>query len=150
MLKRRTTTTVRRVEAVAPPAAAEPVAAPVAATAEGRRPVALTLTIVEGNGARRGVPVAGRIVVGRDPAGDLVIQDPEVSARHACFAPADGGIAVEDLGSSNGTFVNGTRLDGACQLQPGDRVQLGATVIEVAQGSGGAPATPSRKRFGRS
>ena len=58
------------------------------------------------------MPVGEQVVIGRDPgAADVVLdQDPEVSRRHASFSPAGAGLTVQDLGSTNGTFVNGHRL----------------------------------------
>jgi ABC-2 type transport system ATP-binding protein len=75
-------------------------------------------------------------VIGRDAAADVIIADPEISQRHAALLVVDGGIAVEDLGSTNGTFVNGRRANAAQRLQPGDRLTFGHTVVEVR-----APAT---------
>ncbi len=103
--------------------------------------MALTLAIVEGSDAGREFPVTGTTVVGRDPAADVVVADTEVSTRHASFVLLDGGVAVEDQGSTNGTFVNGQRVTGSHQLQAGDRVQLGATVLEV-RGLAPEPAPP--------
>ena len=91
----------------------------------------VTLAIVEGQDAGTEVPLTGTVLVGRDPSADIVVQDSEVSGRHASFAPADGGAVVEDLGSSNGTFVNGERVTGSRPLSAGDRIQLGATVLEL-------------------
>jgi transcriptional regulator with PAS, ATPase and Fis domain len=61
---------------------------------------------------------------------DLAIDDPEMSRRHARIAAADGGLHVEDLGSTNGTFVNGTRVARG-RLAPGDVLRTGATLFEV-------------------
>ena len=102
----------------------------------------LTLVIVEGQDAGREFPIVGTVLVGRDPAADVVIADTEISSRHASLAPGDGGVAVEDLGSTNGTFVNGQRVTGAQQLHAGDRIQLGATVVEVR----GLAADPTQPR----
>jgi ABC-2 type transport system ATP-binding protein len=100
----------------------------------------LTLVIVEGQDVGRELPLAGTILIGRDPSADVVLADTEVSSRHASLAPVDGGIAVEDLGSTNGTYVNGQRVSGTQRLSAGDRVQFGATVVEVRGPA--APATP--------
>ena len=63
---------------------------------------------------------------------DIILdQDTELSRRHATFVPAGAGLTVQDLGSTNGTFLNGRRLTGAEVLNAGDRVQLGQTVIEI-------------------
>ena len=68
------------------------------------------------------------MVIGRDASADVVIDSPEVSRRHVRVISANGHVQVEDLGSSNGTFVNGVRLTTSHTLQPGDVVQLGRAV----------------------
>lgn len=68
------------------------------------------------------------ITVGRDITNDIVINDPEVSRHHMRFTRGASGFSLEDLGSTNGTFVNGQRLTGARPLRPGDMVGLGETV----------------------
>jgi pSer/pThr/pTyr-binding forkhead associated (FHA) protein len=79
-------------------------------------------------------PMAGRIVmleagatIGREGC-EIVLPDPEVSRRHAILRDADAGLLIEDLGSLNGTFVNGERIAAPVALKPGDTVQLGNTV----------------------
>ncbi len=96
-------------------------------------PTVPMLVFVGGQRAGSEVPVGNQVVVGRDVGvADVVLdEDPEVSRRHATFSPAGAGLTVQDLGSTNGTFVNGQRATGAVALRTGDRVQLGATVIEV-------------------
>jgi ABC-2 type transport system ATP-binding protein len=89
------------------------------------------LAIVQGQETGREILVRGEMVVGRDPTGDVVIADPEVSSRHAQLTSGNGTVSVEDIGSSNGTFVNGQRVTGRRELAPGDRVTFGATVLEV-------------------
>jgi hypothetical protein len=84
--------------------------------------------------ARRGVTVqlGGDIVLGRDPACAIMIDDDAyISQRHVRFYDYDGQPMVEDLGSTNGTFHNGSKLIGTKLLHPGDRVQAGTTVIEA-------------------
>ena len=83
---------------------------------------------------RRGVTVqlGGDIVLGRDPGCAIMIDDDAyISQRHVRFYDYDGQPMVEDLGSTNGTFHNGSKLTGAKLLHPGDRVQAGTTVIEA-------------------
>jgi len=83
---------------------------------------------------RRGVTVAlsGDIVLGRDPACAISIDDDAyISQRHVRFYDFEGQPMVEDLGSTNGTFHNGSKLVGSRLLHPGDRVQAGTTVIEA-------------------
>jgi ABC-2 type transport system ATP-binding protein len=96
-------------------------------------PTAPVLVFLGGQRAGSEVPVDSQVVVGRDRgAADVILdQDNELSRRHATFSPAGAGLTVQDLGSTNGTFVNGQRLTEAIALKTGDRVELGATVIEV-------------------
>ena len=61
-----------------------------------------------GTGGPAGVPQAGRILIGRAPDADLVIQSPAVSYHHCELFPSGNGYQVKDLGSSNGTFINST------------------------------------------
>src|SRR6516162_3509584 len=59
------------------------------------------------------------LTVGRQPMpGQVVLDHPNVSRRHAIFEVADGAFVLRDLGGTNGTFVNGVRLRGACRLCP--------------------------------
>lgn len=68
--------------------------------------------------------------VGRDPASDIVLNDPKCSRRHAVVEAGPSGMAVRDAGSANGIFVNGRKVDRA-QLAPGDDVRLGETHLVV-------------------
>jgi hypothetical protein len=60
-----------------------------------------------------------------------VIDDPEASRRHASVSPGGAGAVVEDLGSTNGTFVNGERLEGSREIGADDEIRIGNTVIVV-------------------
>jgi hypothetical protein len=98
-----------------------------------------SLVIHEGAGAGTEHPVHGELVLGREhTSADLVIPDPGVSRRHARVLTHNGDVIVEDLGSSNGTYVNGKRISGPVELGDGDELQLGATVLGV-EGGGTAP-----------
>src|SRR5689334_13668489 len=79
------------------------------------------------------------ITIGRDITNDITINDPEVSRHHMRLTRGAGGFTLEDLGSTNGTFVNGQRLTGARPLRGGDMVGLGETVT-LAYEMAGAPA----------
>ncbi|MBK8020258.1 MAG: FHA domain-containing protein [Chloroflexi bacterium] len=68
------------------------------------------------------------VTLGRDITNDIVINDPEVSRHHMRLTRGASGFSLEDLGSTNGTFVNGQRLSGARPLRPGDMIGLGETV----------------------
>src|SRR5918995_49560 len=76
--------------------------------------------------------------IGREGC-DVVLPDPEVSRRHAAIRSTGTGVAVEDLGSSNGTFVNGERVSGTRPLSHGDVVRFGNTEWELrGTANGGA------------
>jgi hypothetical protein len=77
----------------------------------------------------------GVITIGRDITNDIVINDPEVSRHHLRLTQGGGGYTIEDLGSTNGTFINGQRLTGARPLQPGETVGLGETVTLAYEGA---------------
>lgn len=98
------------------------------------RAPAITLEIREpGRGSRR-VPMTGvPMRIGRAPECELVLKDNRVSRRHARLAPRDGVLILTDLGSTNGTRVNGHRVTEVV-LGAGDRVQIGETslVVETA------------------
>jgi mono/diheme cytochrome c family protein len=81
-------------------------------------------------GARRGA-VGPEAVIGRDPSCDIVVDDPQVSRRHARVWPWGDGFAIEDLGSTGGTSVNGVALTQATALAPGDVVRIGKTELRV-------------------
>ncbi len=82
--------------------------------------------------------VARRLV---DEADGLRVDDERSSRRHARVIVTPGGCRVEDLGSSNGTFLNGVLLPAGSPLMPGDRVRIGHSVIELrdAGAMGGTP-----------
>jgi pSer/pThr/pTyr-binding forkhead associated (FHA) protein len=91
----------------------------------------LSLEIVEGAGAGRRVALAGPVTVGRGRDADLVLADELVSRHHAQLTPSGSGAVVVDLGSRNGTFVNGEGIHGPTRLEPGDQLQLGVTLVEL-------------------
>src|SRR5215216_6364791 len=68
------------------------------------------------------------ITLGRDPANQLSIDGAGVSRRHAQLNLSGDALVLEDLGSSNGTYVNGERLTGARSLRAGDRLNLGQNI----------------------
>ena len=68
------------------------------------------------------------VTLGRDITNDIVINDPEVSRHHLRFTRGADGHSMEDLGSTNGTFVNGQRMTGVRPLNRGDMIGLGETV----------------------
>jgi predicted component of type VI protein secretion system len=68
--------------------------------------------------------------IGREGC-DVNLMDPEVSRRHATIRDQGGSLAIEDLGSTNGTFVNGSRITVVTVLKDGDEVRLGNTVWSI-------------------
>ena len=69
-----------------------------------------------------------RLTIGRDPNNDIVINDPQVSRQHARIRRQGGLTLIEDMGSTNGTFVNGMRLANPHTLATGDSISLGDAV----------------------
>jgi predicted component of type VI protein secretion system len=78
----------------------------------------------------REVEAVADAVIGREGT-DIVVADPEVSRRHAAIRQHGDGIAIEDLGSTNGTLVNGDKVKGLQPLNDGDSVRVGNTVFRV-------------------
>ena len=105
-----------------PPPADEPPSVPAGAGAE--------LVVTAGTAAGRRLSLKDELVIGRAVAGDgRLSDDHELSRRHARLARDAGGqLTIEDLGSANGTFVNGERLAGRQVLNIGDSVRIGSTV----------------------
>jgi pSer/pThr/pTyr-binding forkhead associated (FHA) protein len=99
----------------------------------GRRGT-LRLTVVEPE-AQRGesFELADELTVGRAPGCGVRVEDAYTSNLHARLYRRDGSLWLEDLGSTNGTWVNGERVDGATRLSRGDVLQVGATVFEVTR-----------------
>ena len=109
------------------PAAAAPVAQ---ASVSGRYRV----RAVEGpDHPEASFAVEGEITIGRATGADIALPgDSFISSRHARLWVDAGRLWVEDLGSTNGTQVNGRLISSATGLKPGDRVQVGRTVLEVS------------------
>lgn len=71
------------------------------------------------------------IIIGRDPNSDILINDAEVSRHHASIKSQPEGYMIEDLGSTNGTVINGQRLMGPHVLQAGEIINLGEHISLV-------------------
>jgi len=80
--------------------------------------------------AGRRVELGVEMAIGRQD-GDLVLEDPEVSRRHAVLRRSGESVVVEDLDSTNGTFVNGERIRGPITVGAGDKVRVGRTTLEI-------------------
>jgi pSer/pThr/pTyr-binding forkhead associated (FHA) protein len=75
--------------------------------------------------------VGEEVTVGRAATCSITIDDTYASQLHARLFQRDGALHVEDLGSTNGTYVNGRKVDTPLPIKPGDKVKVGATVFEV-------------------
>jgi ABC-type multidrug transport system ATPase subunit/pSer/pThr/pTyr-binding forkhead associated (FHA) protein len=93
-------------------------------------PAATSPRLILKTGALAGTvyPITAELSLGRDPACDIQLDSPGVSRLHARLLLQADAILLEDLGSSNGTFVNGVRLRPSRQLIPGDEIHLGQSV----------------------
>jgi pSer/pThr/pTyr-binding forkhead associated (FHA) protein/predicted Ser/Thr protein kinase len=102
------------------------------------------LRVIEGTERGKRLSVDTDLLIGRvaEHEGRLG-NDPEISRHHARVSRgADGRLTIEDLGSANGTFVNGQRIDTPRTLGPGDSIRIGRTQLEVTAGSGAVSQEP--------
>jgi pSer/pThr/pTyr-binding forkhead associated (FHA) protein len=121
----------------------------------------LRVVVVDGPGTGVAVEVgAGQLVIGRE-SGDLRLDDAELSRRHAVIELRGAETWIADSGSTNGTFVNGRRLDGPVRLTAGDVIAVGASRLRLEStmprvaplnvpdpesfGPGGRPRVASRR-----
>jgi pSer/pThr/pTyr-binding forkhead associated (FHA) protein len=94
------------------------------------------LVVVEGPDLGRSFTLSAQSVIGRDPTATVHLTDQEVSRRHAIIAIGEGQATVEDLGSFNGTHVDGTEISRETPVGVGDRIRLGQTVLELREITG--------------
>lgn len=71
------------------------------------------------------------VVMGRSDETDVVLEDPYASEFHLRLIAQENGITLHDLGSTNGTYVNGRRISAPTELKHGDTIQVGKTVMEI-------------------
>lgn len=83
------------------------------------------------SGAGRRFPIGAPVVLGRSDDADILVDDAYASEFHVRIGLQDGAVMLNDLGSTNGTYVNGRRVTVPTALQKGDAVQIGKTIIEV-------------------
>ena len=97
--------------------------------AEGPAGLSPRLEVIAAMGHAPGsaIDVADGATLGRADGADIRIEDPFASSSHARIFPRDGHMYIEDLGSTNGTFLNGQQLRRPVQLTPADRVRIGDT-----------------------
>lgn len=82
-----------------------------------------------------------RVTIGRSVRNDICLEDPFASRLHAELRIEGDTYFLSDLGSANGTFVNGQRLSETVQVFPGDRIRVGETVIDIQSAKESAPPT---------
>jgi predicted component of type VI protein secretion system len=102
--------------------------------ARARVPVSVArmpfLIVRSGPRAGERIELVGELVVGRENA-DVTVSDAEVSRRHLAVRPHEDGVELEDLESTNGTFVDGARLSAVVVLSSSARVIVGETELEI-------------------
>ena len=86
----------------------------------------------------RTIELEGETSVGRDNA-DIVLDDEEVSRRHALLRPVPGGVEVKDLGSTNGTYLEGRQLAAPGTAAPGETIRFGQSSARVLGATTGGP-----------
>lgn len=91
----------------------------------------LTLEVVEGPDAGKTAMLAGTLEIGRDPSAGLALRDAQASRHHARISVRSDGAIVEDLGSSNGTFINQNEVYAPTRVGAGDELLIGVSVIQV-------------------
>ncbi len=108
-----------------------------------------TLRVTSGPAAGETISLDREVIVGREGA-DLTIADAELSRRHVAIRPSGGGVVVEDLGSTNGTMVDGERITAPVTLFGDAKVRVGQSELDVEVGAGLSPtvarATPTAVR----
>ncbi len=109
-------------------------------------PTTWSLSIVEGVARGRTFTVRGGEGIGRGPGNEIIVEDAKASAQHARIERVGNVLRVIDLGSTNGTALNGVTVTQPTSLKEGDRIRVGATVLEVRGPEPcshcGAPITP--------
>ena len=117
---------------VAVAAAAAPSQPAAAAPVASRESSKASLRVVsEGQLANKEFTVGNEATIGRGQGCQVQLTDPMVSQLHARLFRSDRGLHIEDLGSTNGTFLNGRKVGAPARLKKGDRVRVGPIELEV-------------------
>ena len=104
------------------------------------------LVVVRGRAATQALKLGnGVTTVGRQEDCQLRIRSSQVSRKHCQLFEKKGLLIVKDLGSSNGTLVNGKKVDDQCVLEPGDELTIGAVKLKVEKVDAAAPAKAGHK-----
>jgi two-component system, cell cycle response regulator len=91
-----------------------------------------TLTALSGADVGASYPLDGPAVIGRDPEAEVSLDDDGISRRHCRIVCTSGVYELEDMGSTNGSYVNNERVQGRIALHDGARIQVGNTVLRFA------------------
>jgi hypothetical protein len=109
-----------------------PVAAPAPAPVRRKGKSPGSILVMNDRGKKlRTFPLEGQVQIGRADACHLKLSDTYVSQFHARIYPQDGSWFVEDLGSTNGTFLNQRKVAAPSEVRAGDRVRVGTTTLEM-------------------
>jgi len=115
----------------APPAGAA-AAAPTPDRGRGRRSGPTRLVVTEGPLRGTTLPLgSSAVLIGRAPSCTLVLDDDYSSSRHARVYPEGGQWLVEDMGSTNGTFLDDQKVTAAVPVRPGAQIRIGQSVLEL-------------------
>lgn len=107
----------------------------------------LVLVVERGPNTGQHIPLRDAVTIGRQADNDLVIADDGLSRHHARLAIQGETLVLTDLGSANGTRVNGVPVVGSQTLRPGDLVELGGTAIRLASERGAATQVGASPAF---
>ena len=104
------------------------------------RPAPLRLAVTAGVGAGRLLDLGeGRFLIGRDASCDLTLDDSKVSGEHAEILRSGDSFVLRDLGSTNGTYVNGGRVREPVALEGGEQLRVGRTQLQMVPAGAGFP-----------
>jgi pSer/pThr/pTyr-binding forkhead associated (FHA) protein/S1-C subfamily serine protease len=126
--------------------------APLSSASEGPKTIsyaALSLFSIVRSGDGAEIGIGRPVTIGRDPGNDVALpKDASASATHARIEMRGGQVVLTDLGSSNGTWVNGVRITTPVYLTHGDKFRIGDTIFRLREGEKPLPAAepPSRGR----
>jgi hypothetical protein len=111
---------------------AAPAPAPARPAGRKSKRAARKVTVVEGDSHKgKSFDLGDELVIGRSEKSHIVLDDTYVSQVHARIYSKDDKFMLEDLGSTNGTYLNRRRISGTTELHKGDQVKIGKTVLEL-------------------
>jgi hypothetical protein len=102
---------------------------------QNRRGERWTIAVERGPRELRGIKmiITGPLIVGRSPGADIVISAGYVSGRHARFSLIGEALMIEDLGSTNGTYLEGALIEQPTRAEAGDLVQIGDASLRIGR-----------------